>query len=101
MRCQYPAPAQDLYAGVHDALGGLRGERLRHRGLERDPCRAPCAPRATYAAVPVRRPGSAIHEQAGCGELDRHARQLLLDELELGERLPELPAPERVAERLL
>ena len=92
MRRQYPAPAQDLYAGVHDALGGFRGERLRHRGLERDPCRAP---------APVRLPGRAIHQQSGCGELDRHARQLLLDELELGERLPELPAPERVGERLL
>ena len=81
--------AKDLHRIVHDPLRRLRGEGLRHRGLERDPLRAH-----------VLLPGRPVREKAGGVQRDRHPAQLLLDELEVAERLPELAALRRVPERL-
>ena len=55
----------------------------------------------TRSAPVVRGPRRAVDEEPRGVELGRHARELLLHELELGERLAELPALPRVRERLV
>ena len=88
MRCQQAAPAQDLDRAVDDALRRLGGKSLGHRRLERHSLRSA-----------VRFPRSAVHQQPRGGELDGHLRQFFLDELEIGERLPELFAVARILQR--
>ena len=64
--------------------------RLRHRRLERH-----------ALGPPVRLPRRAIDQQARRGQLGGHARELVLHQLEVGERLAELMARARVAQRLV
>ena len=82
---EHPAAAEDLHRVVHDPLCGLGGEDFGHRRLERD---------ARGAAVLL--PRRAIDEQPGRGQIGRHASQLFLNQLKIGNWLPELPARARV-----
>src|SRR5215475_4132112 len=80
-------PAVDLQRLVHDAVRQLAGVELRHRGLLREVAALVLEPRGLVDEVPSRL------------DLDGHVRELELDRLKARDRLPELLALLRVAER--
>ena len=82
--------SQDLHGVVHDPLCGLGSKELGHRRLERHPLRAP-----------VGLTGGPVDEQPGGGQVGRHARQLLLGELKVGQGSAKLLAFLGVGEGLI
>src|SRR5947199_185619 len=90
VRCEHASASQDLHGIVHDPLGGLGRECFGHRRFEGHP---------VGAAVLL--PGRAVGKKAGGGEVRRHPRQLLLDQLELPQGVAELSASCGVRQGLL
>ena len=78
MRRQHAPSTRDLEGVVHDTLRGFGRERLGHGRLERD-----------ALGADVLLPGRAIGQEPRRGEIRGHARELGLDQLELGDRLAE------------
>src|SRR5207237_67236 len=84
---QIPVPAEDLQRRVDGPRRGLRRVQLRLRGRVRE------------AQPGIGERGRAMHEQTGRIELGLRASEAPLDHLELGDRLTELLALLRVADR--
>ena len=82
--------AHDLDRVVDHAVAELAAEDLAHRRLEHD-----------VLVVAVEEPGRHVEHRVGRVDERRHARELLLDEVEVGDRAVELVARLRPLHRLL